>query len=69
MGPALCSADRREIHVRLLLALLVERSGQALGPLARTRAFGMMPRNAPKKEIEIEYGAECNWVFWFELSR
>jgi hypothetical protein len=34
----------REIPVRLLLATLVERSGQALGPREKTRAFGMTPQ-------------------------
>ena len=42
-GTALNSVQR-EISVRVLLATLVERSGQALGPREKTRAFGMTPQ-------------------------
>ena len=40
-----------EIPIRLLLALLVERSGQALGPLVKARAIGT---TAPIRDFKLK---------------
>jgi hypothetical protein len=47
-------SDDREIPIRLLLAALGVRSGQALGPLVKTRSFGMTRR-------EVQTRGGLNW--------